>query len=69
MFLEKRDTQGGGYQGNRPRKEFTNQASSMGAQPINSLFKEPMYQILEKIRNEPYFKWPSKMCGDSSGRN
>ena len=28
-----------------------------------------MYQILEKIKNEPYFKWPNKMGGDSSKRN
>nr|XP_023876607.1 uncharacterized protein LOC111989031 [Quercus suber] len=69
MLPEKRDTQGGGYQGNPPVREFTNQASSMGAQAVNSLFKELVYQILEKIRNEPYFKWPSKMGGDSFRRN
>ena len=36
---------------------------------VNSLFKEPVYQILEKIKNEPYFKWPNKMGEDSSKRN
>ena len=25
---------------------------------VNSVFKEPAYQILKKIKNEPYFKWP-----------
>ena len=47
------DSRGGGYQNNRPR-----------AQVINSLFKELVYQILEKIKNEPYFRWPNKIGGD-----
>ena len=33
------------------------------------MFKELVYQILEKIKNEPYFKWPNKMGGDPSKRN
>ena len=69
IFPEKRDHRGGGYQGNRPRREFSNQMSSVGAQLVNSLFKEPVYQILEKIKNEPYFKWSNKMGEDSSRRN
>ena len=36
---------------------------------INSLFKELVYQILEKINNEQYFRWPNKMGGDPSKRN
>ena len=69
VFPEKRDPRGGGYQGNRPRREFSNQMSSAGAQLVNSLFKEPVYQILGKIKNEPYFKRPNKIGGDSSRRN
>ena len=69
VFLEKRDPQGGGYQGNRPQMKFSNQMSTAGAQLVNLLFKEPVYQILEKINNEPYFKWPNKMGRDSSRRN
>ena len=56
LFLEKRDPWGGGYQGNRSRWEFSNQTSSARAQLVNSLFKEPVHQILEKIKNELYFK-------------
>ena len=56
VFPEKRDPQGGGYQNNRPRRDFPNQTSSSGAQVVNSLFKEPVYQILEKIKNKLYFK-------------
>ena len=70
MFPEKRDPRGGGYNNNHPKRDFSNQAPSMGAQVVNSLFKEPVYQILEKIKkNEPYFKWPNKMGGDPSKRN
>lgn len=32
-------------------------------------FKEPMHKILEQIKNEPYFRWPSKMGGDSTRKN
>ena len=67
MFPEKKDPQGEGYHNNRPRRDFSNQTSSTGAQLVNSLFK--VYQILEKIKNKPYFKWPNKMGGDSSKRN
>ncbi|XP_075645810.1 uncharacterized protein LOC142616969 [Castanea sativa] len=69
MFLKKRDPRGGGYQGNCPIRDFPNQMSSTGAQLVNSLFKESLYQILEKIKSGPYFKWPNKMGGDASRRN
>ena len=36
---------------------------------INALFKEPVHQILEKIKNESFFRWPNKMGGDPSKRN
>ncbi|XP_065636820.1 uncharacterized protein LOC136070608 [Quercus suber] len=31
---------------------------------VNTVFREPVHQVLEKIKNEPYFKWPNKMSGD-----
>ena len=33
------------------------------------MFREPVCQVLEKIKNEPYFKWPNKMAGDPTKRN
>ena len=42
VFLEKRDPRGGGYHNNRPRRDFPSQTSSLGAQVVNSLFKEPV---------------------------
>ena len=68
-FPKKRDPQGEWYHGNQPRRDFPNQTSFVGAQVVSSLFKEPIYQILENIKNEPYFKWPNKMGGDPSKRN
>ena len=68
-FPEKRDPRVGGYNNNRSRGDFSNQSSRTGAQMENSVFKELVYQILEKIKSEPYFKWPNKMGGDPSKRN
>ncbi|XP_075640386.1 uncharacterized protein LOC142612151 [Castanea sativa] len=68
-FPEKRDPQTGGYNHNRPRRDFSNQSSGAGVQMVNSVFKEPVYQILKKIKNEPYFKWPNKMGEDPSKQN
>ena len=28
-----------------------------------------MQKVLEKVRNEPFFKWPNKMAGDPVNRN
>ena len=48
-FPKKRDPRGGGYHSNQPMRDFPNQTSFVGAQVVSSLFKEPIYQILEKI--------------------
>ena len=69
VFSKKRDPWIGGYSHNRPKRDFTNQSSRANAQLVNSMFKEPVYQILEKIKREPYFKWPNKMGGDPTKRN
>nr|XP_023879181.1 uncharacterized protein LOC111991623 [Quercus suber] len=36
---------------------------------VNTTFKEPVYKILDKIKHEPYFRWPNRMGGDPSRRN
>ena len=36
---------------------------------VNVTFKEPMHRIVNRIKNEPYFRWPNKMGGDQSRRN
>lgn len=32
-------------------------------------FKEPVHKIVDKIKHEPYFRWPNRMAGDPSRRN
>nr|XP_023887187.1 uncharacterized protein LOC111999288 [Quercus suber] len=36
---------------------------------VNVTFKEPVHRIVDKIKHEPYFKWPNRMGGDPSRRN
>ena len=31
---------------------------------VNVVFREPVQKVLEKVRNEPFFKWLNKMAGD-----
>ena len=40
------------------------QSGFANAQAINVVFREPVQKVLEKVRNEPFFKWPNKMIGD-----
>ena len=35
----------------------------------NVAFKEPVYRIIDRIKNEPHFRWPNKMGEDPSRRN
>ena len=36
---------------------------------MNVAFKESVHKIVDRIKNEPYFRWLNKMEGDSSRRN
>ena len=36
---------------------------------MNVKFKKPVHRIVDRIKNEPYFRWPNKMGGDPSRRN
>ena len=57
------------YNHNQPRRDFSRQAGQSNTQTMNAMFREPVQQVLEKVRNEPYFRWPGKMAGDPSKRN
>ena len=56
-------------QNNRPRRDFAGQSGSANTQAVNALFREPVQQVLEKVKNEPFFRWPNKMAGDPANRN
>ena len=57
------------YNNNHPRRDFAGQSGSTNTQTVNAVFREPVHQVLEKIKNEPFFKWLTKMAGDSMKRN
>ena len=66
---ERRDSRSDRAQNNRPRRDFARQSGSTNTQAVNVVFREPVQKILEKLRNEPFFKWPNKMAGDPMNRN
>ena len=36
---------------------------------VNVASKEPVHKIVDRIKNESFFRWSNKMGGDHSGRN
>ena len=66
---ERRDFRSDRYNNSRPRMDFVGQSGSADAQVVNAIFREPVQQVLEKIKNEPFFKWPNKMTGEPRKRN
>ena len=53
----------------KPKRDFRMQEPEMQIEGVHVVFKEPVHKILERIRNEPFFRWPNKMGGDPSRRN
>ncbi|XP_030950195.1 uncharacterized protein LOC115974119 [Quercus lobata] len=56
------------YSNNHPRRDFAGQSGSTNMQAVNTVFREPVQRVLEKVKNEPFFKWSNKMARDSSKR-
>ena len=66
---EKRDFRLDRYNNNRPIRDYVGQSGSVNTQAVNTVFREPVHQVLEKIKNEQFFKWPNKMVEDPTKRN
>ena len=66
---ERRDFRSDRYNNNRLRRDYVGQSGSINTQAVNTVFREPVRQVLEKIKNEPFFKWPNKMAGDPAKHN
>ena len=66
---ERRDSRSDQLQNNLPRRDFSGQSASANSQAVNIVFRELVQKVLEKVRNEPFFKWPNKMAGDPINRN
>ena len=66
---ERKDFRSNRYNNNQPRRDYARQSRSTNTQMVNAVFQEPVRQVLEKIKNEPFFKWPNKMARDPIKRN
>ena len=62
---ERRDFRLDRYTNSRLRRDFAGQPETTSARNFGAIFREQVHQVLEKIKNEPYFRWPRKMAGES----
>ena len=53
---ERRDFRSDRYSNNRLRRDYADQLGSNNTQVVGVIFREPVHQVLEKIKNEPFFK-------------
>ncbi|XP_030964245.1 uncharacterized protein LOC115985451 [Quercus lobata] len=66
---ERRDFKSNRYNNNCLRRDFVGQSEVTNTETVNIVFREPVPWVLEKIKNEPYFKWSTKMAGESTRYN
>ncbi|XP_030939706.1 uncharacterized protein LOC115964558 [Quercus lobata] len=67
---ERRDFRSDRFSNNNwPRRNYSEQSGSTGAQAVHVVFQEPLHKILEKVKNEPFFQWPNRMASDPAKRN
>ncbi|XP_065624980.1 uncharacterized protein LOC136065555 [Quercus suber] len=67
--LERRDFRSDQYTSSKPRRDFPAQSGTANPQTVNTVFRDPVHQVLAKVKNEPFFKWPNKMAGNPDRRN
>ncbi|XP_030970542.1 uncharacterized protein LOC115990915 [Quercus lobata] len=53
----------------RSKKNFRMQEPEAQIEGVNVAFKEPVHKILDRIKNELFFRWSNKMGGDPSRKN
>ena len=66
---ERRDFRSDRYNNNRPKRDYADQSGSNNTQVVGTVFREPVHQVLEKIKNKSFFKRPNKMMGNPEKRN
>ena len=69
ILQERRDFKSDRYNNNRPRRDYVGQSGSTNTQAVSAVFREPVHQVLEKIKNELFFKRPNKMMGNPKKHN
>ena len=65
---ERRDSRSDRYNNNWPRRDYVEQTGSNNNQVVGAVFQVPVHQVLEKVKNESFFKWPNKMVGNPEKR-
>ena len=53
---ERRDSRSDRIQNNRPWRDFVGKFGSTSTQAVNAVFREPVQQVLENVKNEPFFR-------------
>ena len=66
---ERRDFRSNRYNNNRSRRDYAEQPGSNNSQVVGVVFREPVNQVLEKVKHKSFFKWPNKMVGNPEKRN
>ena len=66
---ERKDFRSDRYNNNWPRRDYVEQSGSNNNQVVGAVFREPVHQVLEKVKNESFFKWPNKMVGNPEKQN
>ena len=61
---ERRDFRSDRYNNNRPRRHYAELAGPNNNQVVGAVFRESVHQVLEKVKNESFLKWPNKMVGN-----
>ena len=56
FFQERRDFRSDRYNNNWPKRDYTEQQGSNNNQVVRTVFREPMRQVLENVKNESFFK-------------
>ncbi|XXG81436.1 hypothetical protein AAC387_Pa09g2071 [Persea americana] len=64
---EQRRTPSASTSGSRGSRRSGHEPTSHVA--VNTIFKEPIYRLLNKIKAQPFFKWPRPMVADPSSRD
>ncbi|XP_065619080.1 uncharacterized protein LOC136063100 [Quercus suber] len=64
ILQERRDFRSDRYSNNKPCRDFARQSGLANLQTVNAVFREPVHQVLKKIKYEPFFKRPNKMMGN-----
>ena len=69
ILQERRDFRSDRYNNNRLRRDYVERSGSNSTQVVRAVFQELVHQVLEKVKNESFFKWPNKMVGNPEKRN